>query len=292
MFGERFGGFGVAALALACSAISAPAFAQSTYPTAAGATVKVPGVVPLQCNASGAACAPITTTNPAGPNQVVGNIAHDGVDSGNPVKIGGVAAAPATPPAAVAAGDRVNAVYTPKGAQWISLGTANSVTGIAGSSNALTPLADFDNYYPLAVVNYGWTGTATVPQSMDANGTVVQPALSSTFWSYAAAASGIVSSTADVAVKAAAGASVRNYVCSIDISHDVLSAVSELVIKDNATVMWRGKLNTAVADIAAGAGKLVFTPCLRGSANVAVNVAMVTSVTGGVYVNLTGYTGS
>lgn len=128
----------------------------------------------------------------------------------------------------------------------------------------------------------------------DANGNVTQPALSSTYWYYAAATGGIVNTTTAVTVKAAAGASVRNYVCSIDISHDVLGAATELVINDGAagTVMWRGKLQTAAADSSIGAGKLVFSPCLRGTANTLVEVKTVTAVTGGVLVNLTGYTGS
>lgn len=44
----------------------------------------------------------------------VGNVAHDGVDSGNPVKIGGKANSSA--PSSVAAGDRVDAWYTLGGA--------------------------------------------------------------------------------------------------------------------------------------------------------------------------------
>lgn len=146
----------------------------------------------------------------------------------------------------------------------------------------------------LSVAGYGFNGTSWDRQRGDANGTVVQPALSSTYWYYAAATGGIVNTTTAVTVKAAAGASVRNYVCSIDISHDALGAATELVINDGAagTVMWRGKLQTAAADSSIGAGKLVFSPCLRGTANTLVEVKTVTAVTGGVLVNLTGYTGS
>jgi hypothetical protein len=46
---------------------------------------------------------------------VVGNIAHDGVDSGDPVKIGGVART--ANPTAVADADRVNASYDDLGRQ-------------------------------------------------------------------------------------------------------------------------------------------------------------------------------
>lgn len=43
--------------------------------------------------------------------QFQGNIAHDAVDSGNPVKVGGKATDPTSMPTAVASGDRVNAAY-------------------------------------------------------------------------------------------------------------------------------------------------------------------------------------
>lgn len=134
------------------------------------------------------------------------------------------------------------------------------------------------------------SGAAAAP--VDANGLVVQPSLGANIWSYAGVAGGIVSSTADVTVKAAGAAGVRNYVCTLDVSHDLLSAVTEIVVKDGSTVLWRGKLQTPAMDIAGGAGKLTFMPCLRGTAATAVNVALTVSVTGGVFINVTGNTGS
>jgi hypothetical protein len=44
-----------------------------------------------------------------------GDVAHDSVDSGNPIKIGGVAVDPASLPADVDVGDRVRAIFTRKG---------------------------------------------------------------------------------------------------------------------------------------------------------------------------------
>lgn len=68
---------------------AAPAHAQATYPTPAS-NVRVAGVVPLQCNAGGTACAPVTAANP----QVVaavGDSLGGATDSGTgPVKIGGM----------------------------------------------------------------------------------------------------------------------------------------------------------------------------------------------------------
>lgn len=55
---------------------------------------------------------------------VVGNVAHDGVDSGNPVKVGGKANSSA--PSAVSAGDRVD--------QWLTLNGATVVAPVSATS--------------------------------------------------------------------------------------------------------------------------------------------------------------
>lgn len=54
-----------------------------------------------------------------------------------------------------------------------------------------------------------FNGTTWDRQEGDTNGTVVQPALSATFWRYNAASGGIVNTTTAVTVKAAADAWVR-----------------------------------------------------------------------------------
>lgn len=106
-------------------------------------------------------------------------------------------------------------------------------------------------------------------------------------WAYAAAAGGIVSSIADVVLKAAAGAGIRNVIESLDIDHDLLSAVTEFVVKDGAAVIYRGKLQTPAVQ---NGGTIVFPRPLRGTANTALNFALLSSVTGGVYVNAAGHT--
>jgi len=129
-------------------------------------------------------------------------------------------------------------------------------------------------------------------QRGDTNGLVVQSALSSTFWNYAAAAGGITNTTAAVTVKAAAGAGVRNYVSSMQCTSDALGAATELAIRDGAagTVIWRGKINTAGW---IDGTEITFSPALRGTANTLVEIVTLTaSVTGSVYCNLQGYTGS
>lgn len=134
------------------------------------------------------------------------------------------------------------------------------------------------------------TGTNCAPVAGDANGQVVQPAPSATFWSYAPPVGGITNSATAVVVKAAAGASVRNYVLSAQCSSTALGAATEVVILDNVTPIWRGYIGTtglpSVADIN-------FNPPLKGSANTTVSVQTVTaSVTGNVYCSFQGYTGS
>lgn len=108
------------------------------------------------------------------------------------------------------------------------------------------------------------------------------------FWQYAAGAGGIASSTADVVLKAATPGA-RNYISSLSICHDTLGAVTECMVKDGSTVIWRGKLQTAAIDIGNGAGSVTFNPPLRGSVNTALNFALGTSTTGGVFVNAQGY---
>ena len=106
-------------------------------------------------------------------------------------------------------------------------------------------------------------------------------------WQYAAAASGIVNTTTAVTVKTAAAAGVRNYITGITISHDLLSAVTELVIRDGAagTVIYREKLQTAANE----GRNIVFPTPLKGTAATLLEVATLTAVTGGVYVNIQGY---
>jgi hypothetical protein len=125
----------------------------------------------------------------------------------------------------------------------------------------------------------------------DANGTVVQPALSSTFWNYAPPAGGIVNTTTAVTIKTAAGAGVRNYIKSLQLTADTLGAATEFAIRDGAagTVLARIKINTAGLT---ASGTTIFDPPLRGSANTLVEIVTLSAtISGGVFANLQGYTG-
>ncbi len=107
-------------------------------------------------------------------------------------------------------------------------------------------------------------------------------------WSYAAAASGIVNTTTAVTVKAAV-AGQRNYVTSIQVSHATLGGATELCIRDGAggTVLWRTDLKTTALPVVT----LDFNVPLKGTAGNLLEVVTLTGVTGGVYVNLQGFTG-
>lgn len=102
-------------------------------------------------------------------------------------------------------------------------------------------------------------------------------------WSYAAVSSGI-SNAADVAVAAAAGAGLRRYLNSAQLSNH--SAVAtEAVFKDGSTIIWRGYLPASMTTPA----NISFDNPLKTSANTALNFACVASGAQ-VYVNAQGYT--
>lgn len=73
--------------------------------------------------------------------QVVGSIAHDGVDSGNPVKVGMRALAHGTNPTAVAAADRTDWLANRAGIPWVMGGHPNVVTVRANYTAAQTDTA-------------------------------------------------------------------------------------------------------------------------------------------------------
>ena len=102
-------------------------------------------------------------------------------------------------------------------------------------------------------------------------------------WQYAGVTGGITN-TADVAIAAAAGANTRNYLCSLQVKNTAAVA-SEIVVKDGSTVIWRGHVNASMTfeEI------ITFSVCLRGSANTAMNVALITTGTATI-VSAQGYT--
>lgn len=106
---------------------------------------------------------------------------------------------------------------------------------------------------------------------------------SSATWQYAGIAGGIVD-TADVAIKAAAGAGVRNYLTNIQFINTSATA-SEIVVKDGTTIIWRGYAPASGTQV----NSVEFNTPLRGTANTALNVAMITTATA-TRVSAQGYT--
>lgn len=104
-------------------------------------------------------------------------------------------------------------------------------------------------------------------------------------WSYAALTGGTINTT-DVAVKAAAGAGVRNYITGFSIQNASATVATEVVIKDGSTVIWRGYVGTS-ALLNSAVGINLSSP-LKSTANTAINVACITTGAA-VYVNMQGY---
>lgn len=101
-----------------------------------------------------------------------------------------------------------------------------------------------------------------------------------------AGATGGITGTADVALAAAGGAGVRNYLTAIQFKN-TSAVASEIVIKDGATVIWRGQVSASMTVM----DGWTFNPPLRGTANTALNVAMLTTATATI-VSAQGYTGT
>lgn len=101
-------------------------------------------------------------------------------------------------------------------------------------------------------------------------------------WSYASAAGGVINTT-DVVLGAAAGAGLRRYICSMGLSNNSATA-TEVVLKDGATVIWRGHLPANAPNL-----HIDFATPLKTSANAALNFACITTAAA-VYVNAQGYT--
>lgn len=72
---------------------------------------------------------------------VQGDTAHDGVDAGNPVKVGGVAVSHSASPTAVAAADRTRWIFNRDGVPFVIGGHPNVVTLRANYTTAQTNAA-------------------------------------------------------------------------------------------------------------------------------------------------------
>lgn len=95
-------------------------------------------------------------------------------------------------------------------------------------------------------------------------------------WSYATdgTTNTPLTTTADRAIRAAAGVGIRNYLTAVQLQNTHATQATDVVVKDGAaTVLWRGPLPAAMA----APLLLEFPTPLRGSANAALNLACVTA---------------
>jgi hypothetical protein len=103
---------------------------------------------------------------------------------------------------------------------------------------------------------------------------IVDPhAASASRWHYAGVTGGITD-TSDVALAAAAGAGIRNYLTAIQFKN-ISATASEIVVKDGSTVIWRGHAGASMTAME----RIVFPVPLKGTANTALNVALLTTAT-------------
>jgi len=190
---------------------------------------------------------------------------------------------------------RVNA----RGATWVALDStaAQTVTLAAGTAtNEVVGDAAHDAAIagnPVRVAGRGMSADYTAVATGDTTDIltsllgkiVVQPyALPGATWSSAAASGGIVNTTG-VTAKAAAGASIRNYVTHAQVINGHATVSTDVQIRDGAagTVLHRG-----FAQAAGGGFTCKFDPPLRGTANTLIEIACGTTGSA-VYINLQGF---
>jgi hypothetical protein len=106
-------------------------------------------------------------------------------------------------------------------------------------------------------------------------------------WKYTAASGGITDTT-PVAIKAAAGVRQYNYITSLQLMNADAAVATEVELLDGSTVIWRGYLPMLAASTAPVPVDFKFNPPLVGSNNTALNVKVVTT-SAQVYVNAQGY---
>ena len=225
---------------------------------------------------------------------VQGNVASGAADAGNPVKIGGKYNSALPTFTNGQRGDlQINSagklqVHTGALTGAISDGVSNSTSAFGTGTDETGALQSLFNLNRIFVFN----GSAWDRQRGDTNGLVSQPhAMSASRFQYAAASGGILNTTTAVTIIAAGGASVRNYVTSIDVMWEALTNATEVAIRDGAagTVIWRTKIPAG----AAGHMQRSFAAPLKGSANTLMEVVTLTaSGAGAVYFNAQGFQGA
>ena len=111
---------------------------------------------------------------------------------------------------------------------------------------------------------------------------IVRPySLPESDWQYACPSA--IANTTDVALRAAGGTGIRNYVTGIQVMNTGATA-TEIVVKDGSTVIWRGHVGASMTTMHV----LRFVTPLRGTAATAMNFACI-ATGANVYVSAQGY---
>lgn len=167
----------------------------------------------------------------------------------------------------------------------VTVSGTSTVSGVAAHDAAISGS-------PVRVAGRALTANYTAVASGDVAdlvttlvGAVVQKPFSipEADWSYAAASGGEVG-TADVPVKAAAAAGLRNYMTWLTAENVHASVDTEFVVKDGATVIYRGFLKA----LGVGPLRITFPSPLKSTAATALNIANITTGSQ-VYFNCGGY---
>lgn len=277
-------------LPLIAFALAQPAFAQNTAsgspriqgtPDGIGDPVQVTIVASNGADISGASA-----------GQVQGNIAAAATDSGNPVKIGALAQGTSTWPT-YTSGQRADAIVGLRGSLRVEEHVPGSAAAFTNFNNGADATSNTGWFRGSVGLNFAFNGTSWDRQRGDTNGTVVQKGLSSTVWRYANGASGILSNTTTaVTIKAAAGASVRNYIDSCQINTTAFGASVPIAIRDGAAGTVIFALNVPTAGFLQPV-TIVFETPLQGTANTLLEVVTTTAnTTGTAWVNCQGHTGA
>lgn len=227
------------------------------------------------------------TTSGALRAEVGGNVAAAAADSGNPVKVGAVFN---TSQPTYTTGQRTDLQTDSRGNLFTSLSSAGTTVNIGvGSADGSSASASL---YVLArpVV---YNGSTFDRQRGDTNATIVSKGLTAGMWSYSNGATGILSNTTTaVTIKAAAGASVRNYIDSCQINTTAFGTAVPLVIRDGAAGTVLFALQVPTAGFLQPVNILFETP-LKGTANTLLEIATTTANTSGTaWVNCQGHTGA
>lgn len=238
---------------------------------------------------------------------VGGTVAHDGAaGSINPVLVGGYGSATA-PSNVSATNDAVRAWYLLNGAQATVLTAAGALIGgdaangldvditrLPASTNTIEVVGDAAHDAaiagnPLRVGGHGRSSDITAVSNGDTTNfitdllgkQIVLPyAIPDLHWQAVTTAK---TDTSDTAIKASAGAGLRNYITSLTVTNSHATVGTVVEVKDGSTVIHR-----AYAAPAGGGYTVTFPTPLKGTAATAVNVANVTTGSN-TYVSMSGY---